>query len=547
MKKFIILFLITISIIPNGLYAYSNGFEYMINAIQIKSINVNGKKLNEEIYEKYNLFVYGSPLNVSSQKQKWKTTKNGNWTLNGGAWRGSGIRGEYWILGEDYTGKLVHNEIYPDDYNSGTSPLNWNYREIKDALDSWNDMTKYQYVVQRDYMLNSKLSRFGIEYDLTPLNIGLNKAKVESYATWKSAGSIYTEKPGEGNVYWVATFSIKPMAADAKLYSTITLPNGNEYIVKKDEDMIEIPLSFGAYVEGLNDYAKAEHIKVIESQLKVNGVNKNVISENKKTNISKEDIIVINRKDYNSDEITIELECNSFLSTYFISDPTMYATTKEYIKVKFENEKIENPIIKKDKEAPRIYSCSINRVSTDSYGREKLVDLYQTKDGKRKFICAGQVIKIEVETSDDASGVYYNFAGGTSIKTLDDITKRFEWDEPKERKQKTRYSTLRALNDAYKFPKELSHKIKNGRNIYTATYVIPYGTTQTLHSWNTLRDISKDGFKIDESKLFTRKANAYTVVFTTYSSDGKRTKTYSLDVADRWDELYNRDISKYIK
>lgn len=547
MKKFIILFLITISIIPNGLYAYSNGFEYMINAIQIKSINVNGKKLNEEIYEKYNLFVYGSPLNVSSQKQKWKTTKNGNWTLNGGAWRGSGIRGEYWILGEDYTGKLVHNEIYPDDYNSGTSPLNWNYREIKDALDSWNDMTKYQYVVQRDYMLNSKLSRFGIEYDLTPLNIGLNKAKVESYATWKSAGSIYTEKPGEGNVYWVATFSIKPMAADAKLYSTITLPNGNEYIVRKDEDMIEIPLSFGAYVEGLNDYAKAEHIKVIESQLKVNGVNKNVISENKKTNISKEDTIVINRKDYNSNEITIELECNSFLSTYFISDPTMYATTKEYIKVKFENEKIENPIIKKDKEAPRIYSCSIKRVSTDSYGREKLVDLYQTKDGKRKFICAGQVIKIEVETSDDASGVYYNFAGGTSIKTLDDITKRFEWDEPKERKQKTRYSTLRALNDAYKFPKELSHKIKNGRNIYTATYVIPYGTTQTLHSWNTLRDISKDGFKIDESKLFTRKANAYTVVFTAYSSDGKRTKTYSLDVADRWDELYNRDISKYIK
>ena len=547
MKKVIILFLVVISIVPSCIYAYSSGFEYMIDAIQIKSVNINGMKLNEEIYEKYNMFVYGSPLNVSNQKQKWKTTKNGNWTLNGGAWRGNGTRGEYWILGEDYTGKLVHNEIYPDDYNSGTSPLNWNYREIKDALESWNDMTKYQYDIQRDYMLNSKLSRFGIEYDLTPLEIGLNKARVESYATWKSAGSIYTEKPGEGNIYWVATFSIKPMAADAKLYSTITLPNGNDYIVKKDQDMIEIPLSFGAFVEGLNEYAKPEHIKIIESQLKVNGINKNLISESRKTNISKDDVIIVNRKDYNSDEIIIELECNSFLSTYFVSDPTMYATTKEYIKVKFENEKIENPIIKNDKEAPRIYSCSIKRVSTDSYGREQLVDLYQTKDGKRNFVCAGQVIKVEVETSEDASGVYFNIAGGTSIKTLDDITKRFEWDEPRERKQKTRYSSLKALNNAYKFPKELSFKKRNGTNIYTATYVIPYGTTQTLHSWNSLRDISKDGFKIDESKLFTRKSSAYTVVFTAYSSDGKRTKTYSLDVADRWDELYNRDISKYLK
>ena len=357
MKKVIILFLVVISIVPSCIYAYSSGFEYMIDAIQIKSVNINGMKLNEEIYEKYNMFVYGSPLNVSNQKQKWKTTKNGNWTLNGGAWRGNGTRGEYWILGEDYTGKLVHNEIYPDDYNSGTSPLNWNYREIKDALESWNDMTKYQYDIQRDYMLNSKLSRFGIEYDLTPLEIGLNKARVESYATWKSAGSIYTEKPGEGNIYWVATFSIKPMAADAKLYSTITLPNGNDYIVKKDQDMIEIPLGFGAFVEGLNEYAKPENIKIIESQLKVNGINKNLISESRKTNISKDDVIIVNRKDYNSDEIIIELECNSFLSTYFVSDPTMYATTKEYIKVKFENEKIENPIIKNDKEAPRIYSC----------------------------------------------------------------------------------------------------------------------------------------------------------------------------------------------
>ena len=39
------------------------------------------------------------------------------------------------------------------------------------------------------------------------------------------AGSIYTEKPGEGNVYWAATFSIPPLAKDAKLISKLELPH----------------------------------------------------------------------------------------------------------------------------------------------------------------------------------------------------------------------------------------------------------------------------------------------------------------------------------
>lgn len=56
MKKVIILFLVVISIVPSCIYAYSSGFEYMIDAIQIKSVNINGMKLNEEIYEKYNMF-----------------------------------------------------------------------------------------------------------------------------------------------------------------------------------------------------------------------------------------------------------------------------------------------------------------------------------------------------------------------------------------------------------------------------------------------------------------------------------------------------------
>lgn len=546
MKKIIFLTLVVVCVFPGLTLAYTSGFEYMVNAIGINFTNINGLKLNEEIYEKYNIFVYGSPLNAPSQKQKWKATKNGNWTYNAGAWNGNGIRGEYWILGEDYTGKLVHNELYPDDYNSGTSPLNWNYREIKDGLDSWNDMSKYQYDIQREYMMNSKLSRFGKEYDLTVLDIGLNKTRVESYATWGSAGSVYTEKPGEGNIYWVATFSVPPMAADAKLNSVIELPNGNKYTVTKDEESIDISLIFGAYLEGLSEYAKSEHVKIIESELKVNGVNIDTISGSKKTRISKDTAITVNRKDYNSNEIKLELECNSFLSTYFPSDAVMYATAKQTITVKFETEKIEEIKYKNDNEAPIIYSYSIKRITTDSKGNEKTVNLYQTQNGNN-FICAGQVIQIEVKTSKDADGVYFNFGGGTSIKTLDEITKKFEWNDPKLRNQKTRYDSLNELENAYKFPKSLLLKKSGTKKVYVGTYVIPYATTQTLHSWNSLREISKDAFKIDESKLFTSKQKPYTVDITAYSESGDRTKTYKLDVAERWDELYNRDISKYIK
>ena len=77
--------------------------------------------------------------------------------------------------------------------------------------------------------------------------------------------------------------------------------------------------------------------------------------------------------------------------------------------------------------------------------------------------------------------------------------------------------------------------------------MIPYETTQTLHSWSSLRNESKNAFDIDESKLFTSKGTPYRLVIKASSYMGTRTKTQALDVAERWDVLFNRDISKYIK
>ena len=529
-------------------YAYSSGFLYMITAMKIEMNNVNGLPINEEIYEKYNLIVYGSPTTVNDPKQRWKSTDNGNWTKDGGAWNGAGERGEYWVLGQDFSGKSVHNEIFPDDYNSGTSPLEWNYRVINGAEESWSDATKYMYDEQKEYMLSQKLSRFGTTYDLTVMDIGLDKVRLENYATWGSAGSVYTEKPGQGNVYWVATFSIPPMAGEAKLNSVLDLMNGAEYTIPKDVNEIEIPFSFGAYIDGLSEYARDEHIKLIESELKVNGITYDIVSASETIRIGKNGSLIVNRNDYPGvGKITLNLECNSFATTYFPSDPVLYSNKNATITINLESDSKNKVSSESDRYAPIIYNIKLKRITTDKWGNEVAEDLYVNEKTGLPFVCAGQVIKIEVETSKSAEKVTFDFSGSNSIRTLDNLTKRFLWDEPQSRGEKSRYSSLAALQRAYNMPARLKlEKSKRETNIFSATYVIPYQTTQTLHSWNSLREEKKDAFKIDESKLFKRKGSSYTLVVKATSDKGSRTKNYSFDVAERWDELYNHDISKYI-
>ncbi len=541
MRKFIITIMI-LFMMTSVTYAYSDGFSYMIDAMGIAKQNVNGFYINEEIYEKYKLLVYGDPVSINAARQRWKNVSNGNWMNNG-------VKGEYWILGQDYSGKVVHNELFPDDYNSGTSPLNWNYRIVKNAEESWSDTSLYMYELQREYMLTQKLSRFGITYDLTALDIGLDKAKVENYATWGTAGSIYTEKPGEGNVYWAATFNVPPMANDANIDGILLLPNGNEYTIEKDEDVIEIPYIFGAEIKGLTEYTKPEHIKIIESELKVNGRQEALKSDSEAIKISKNGILTISKNDYSdTDKIVLNLEVNSFASTYFPNDPIMYSTKKQTVVINLKSEdKIKYSIVN-DENAPIIYSINVKRVTTDSKGKEKYVDLYTNLATKSKFICAGQMIKIEVKTSSNAMSCSFGFNGLSSISTLDDTTKLFLYDQPKSRQETLVYTSLKELENMYKLPRKMKLEAETENyKIFSATYIIPYETTQTLHSWNSLRNESKDAFNIDESKLFTKKQNPYRLVIMSGNYLGTSTRTYGLDVAERWDELFNRDISRYVK
>lgn len=542
MKRFIV-FLISNIFIFNmaSCYAYTSGFLYMIDAIGIERTNVNGFEVNEEIYAKYNLIVYGDPVSINNSKQRWKGLENGNWLNNG-------VKGEYWILGQDYSGKIVHNELFPDDYTSGTSPLNWNYRIVKDAEESWNDTSLYMYESQREYMLTQKLSRFGVTYDLTAMDIGLDKAKVENYATWGNAGSIYTEKPGDGNIYWAATFNVPPMAGNAKLNSILEFPNGLEYTISKDAKSIEIPYIYGGKIIGLSEFAKPEHIKIIETEVKINDVQTGIISASEKTEISQNGVLIVNKSDYEGvEKIVFKVEVNAFAKTYFPNDSIMYSAQEKVIVVNIENEENIRTTIKNDKNAPIIYDVKLKRLSSNGRGRIEEVDLYNNKRTSRQFICAGQVIKIEVKTSVDAVGTSFSFNGLSSISTLDDTTKRFLWDEPIERNEYLLYSNLRQLENAFDLPRGLKLEEETETyNIFSGIYVIPYETTPTLHSWNSLRNNSNDAFELNEARLFTSMRNPYKLVIKSSSYRWTTTKTYPIDVAERWDELFNRDISKYI-
>ena len=171
------------------------------------------------------------------------------------------------------------------------------------------------------------------------------------------------------------------------------------------------------------------------------------------------------------------------------------------------------------------------------------------KNTGKEFVCAWQTITVKAIVVNAPATVTFEFAGDSSITRFDAITKKFEWDEPKSRKVPTFFPSLSDFENMYSgkvFMKEGDYVDENAIE-YTFTYIIPYETKQTLNSWNTLRNDTKDALAIDESKIFTRRTSPYQIVVKAKSATGSDTSRYYLDVFERWDTIYNRDISKYVE
>ncbi len=172
------------------------------------------------------------------------------------------------------------------------------------------------------------------------------------------------------------------------------------------------------------------------------------------------------------------------------------------------------------------------------------------------FVLAGRMMGIKVVTGGyvdriemDFEGPYINYEEDKSIKTLDKLTKRFEWDEPIERGIEPDFSSVEDLENHYALPRSFDKRaapIADYNNVYATYYLIPYGTKQSLHSWYTLREESGSAFNINKNRLLDRIKDPFILKLKVYSGLRYIEKDIYLDVFERWDTLFNRDLRPYI-
>lgn len=354
MKKIIALLGFVYLITCSNIYGLSDNFIFVINRIGVPRYNVYKEEINEDIYNLYNVFVYGNPLLVDPSLQRWKSFHAGLWTYNGGKYVGVGQRGEYTILGKDYNGGYIYNYYFPLDRVPSLPPDKWNYIYTPGALESWQDIGKYKFIEQVQYMkeanfLFSDISKGQnnpynqITYNINALSIGLNKARLESCATWKSRGTVYTSIIGETGFYGYAVFAVPPMAENA--YVSGQIMANSEYTLEEDMDELIIPIKYKADVENTSKYATKEQVEEINTTLYINGEKCSSKSGSKIMSVGNTYMLVISRNEFppNSTPYKIKIELESFVQTAFAADGLLQGKVAKDVEV-LVREKYVEPI-----------------------------------------------------------------------------------------------------------------------------------------------------------------------------------------------------------
>lgn len=352
-KKLLMIIIVYIVFVSaEKVYGITDNFKFVLDTIGIPRYNVYGKEINEEIYKAYNIFSYGWPEELGTNiGQRWKNSKYGLWSQGIGAYSGYGVRGEYNLLGIDYSGNVINNYYFPVDTIPETTPEYWSYYSNPGAADSWNDRNKYKYVEQLEYMKNTKLMFNDIssrdnsdnpdkikEYNITANMIGLDKARLDVCSTWKTNGIIHTRRKINGQVRY-AVFLTKPMAADAKVQSSLSVCDN--YVLKETEDEIEIEIVYGSEINNMTGYAKENHIKEISSKLYTNGKEVDMISGSKTVNVGTKYILKLSRDSLKENENNqIIVRNNSYAHTEFAVDGLMQDSAEKVINIFVQKEKI---------------------------------------------------------------------------------------------------------------------------------------------------------------------------------------------------------------
>ncbi|MBE5821669.1 MAG: hypothetical protein E7311_03650 [Clostridiales bacterium] len=589
-------------------YAISNEFNKIINTMQVKKYNNLGYEINEEIYYKYKKIVYGSPEELlSNNNQEWTSLENGKWIKNG-------ENGEYKLLGYNVIGEVVVNNYYKKDNEKETiiSPLKWEYLKINE--DTYFDNTKYKFEDVKEYLLNQNLIYNGVKYNITPNKIGIGNFEVESFPTWQNQGVIKVNTIDEDKNINEELLYIDPLAPNARAVTQLTYNGRNEYI-SPVQDYIYLPIKYSIGIGNLGEYAKKEHIKKIVLEIYVKDILTNQINITDNLHSSGTCKVKVYRTDYEgryfherftqATTVNVNIKARVKVFTDFSTDIPLYAkheinvplsihplilsdylyilpsvrnsyvmlNEKEYELPEYLYPDIDETYIEEEESSQNDDNKNNldNEKDTSSINNDYIEDirlsivkmennnkvfnsLNKTNSTKlvnsEGFISAGQNLGIEIKTKQEVEKIEMQILGDNSIKTLDNNTKIFEWDNIIKNNKKTRWATLDEYYDFYS--KEKYELVKVNENQYLFEYLIPYQTKQTLHSWNSIREITGNS-NIDKKLLMTRIGEPYLINLDVYVKneednviEKKQSIQIKFDVFENWKNLYNRDITPYI-
>lgn len=476
-KVLLILFLLMFCTNLNEIQAISSSFKFVIDTVGIPRYNVNKEEINEDVYKIYNVFCYGSPQKIKGNGQRWTSSKYGKWTKGGGPYEGSGTRGEYYVLGKSYNGEVVHNYYFPLDVVPNITPDKWTFYDMPGALNSWKDKSNYKYEEQLEFMKNTNLLFNDLSskanamnpnliktYNISPKSIGLGKAKLDTSATWKTNGIIYTRRLISGKI-WTAIFLTPPMAANAKLVTS--LDTNDTVTLNADQDEILVPIDFGGSVVNATGYASRKHVKEINISLYINGEKVDNISGSKTMNVGSKYMFKVTREKFSPNKThSVKIISKGYLHTEFSVDGLLQASTEKEIKIKIEPKRII-PI--------RKGSMQILSKDTDKWVVSPLAQTISTANSKSEgFTEAGKYLAIKLDLNIDKNKMY---------------EEKIYLDNKLIKKE----VICNEINKASLNPKREIFAIK-----------IPTDTKTTIYGWSSLRDSSQSYFNIDNTKLLDR-------------------------------------------
>lgn len=494
--KLSVLLLFVFALFVNGseLFAISNEFENMINTFGIPKYNSNRDEINEDVYNVYKIFSYSAPERYSgtNPKQRWKDSKYGLWNKSGGSYIGSGIRGEYMVLGKNYGGAVINNYYFPLDTISPTTPEQWSYYTNPGALESWSDYKAYRFDEQRDYMKQAKLmfndlsSRDNAdnpdkfkEYNITSNSIGLDKAKMDTSSTWKTRGVISVKFKRDGMVRY-AYFFTNPIAANANVKSNITNIKTDYKIDENSKDIV-IPIEYNSEAINLTGYANKDHIKEIKSEIYINNEKVGEISGSKTTNVGNKYNFVVSRQTPNlSPNNKFVIRVDSYMYTEFAIDGVMKDSIQKTINVSVEPEKVEP-----------IKAYSIRQIEKDNLSmvvRPLAQTTVTSSTGSVGLVEAGRKLAVKLDLN----------------VPVDDI-KNQKIYIGKNNIDRTNLSIGSII------PIDIKEKLYSEEtNSILIDFEIPKKMTSTIYGWKSLREDNLSYFSVrQENNIGQRKDNPY--------------------------------------